>query len=72
MKRGKIIINTQIILHYLTDITYIYTLRDGWCYLTSVMDFHSIKIMGYAVDKVMYTDLAIWTVKNAYEYRYIT
>lgn len=23
---------------WLTDITYIYTLKDGWCYLASVLD----------------------------------
>ena len=42
-------------------------MRDGWCYLASVMDLHSRKIIGYAFDKVMDTDLAIRAVKNAYE-----
>ncbi|RBP87600.1 hypothetical protein DFO70_11822 [Cytobacillus firmus] len=27
------------------DITYIKTLRDGWCYLASVMDLHSKKLL---------------------------
>ena len=27
------------------DITYIHTLRDGWCYLVSVMDLHSKKML---------------------------
>src|SRR5690606_7240778 len=45
----------------------IHTLRDGWCYLASVMDLHSRKIIGCAFDKVMDTDLAIRAVKNAYE-----
>ncbi|GAY78723.1 mobile element protein [Sporolactobacillus inulinus] len=26
------------------DITYIHTLKDGWCYLASVMDLHTRKI----------------------------
>ncbi|WP_242976284.1 IS3 family transposase [Clostridium thermopalmarium] len=52
---------------WVTDITYIHTLRDGWCYLASVMDLHSRKIIGCAFDKVMDTDLAIRAVKNAYE-----
>lgn len=25
------------------DITYIHTLKDGWCYLVSVLDLHSKK-----------------------------
>jgi transposase InsO family protein len=58
---------TTINEKWVTDITYIYTLRDGWCYLASVMDLYSRKIIGYAFDKVMDTDLAIRAVKNAYE-----
>jgi putative transposase len=58
---------TAINQKWVTDITYIHTLRDGWCYLASVMDLHSRKIIGYAFDKVMDTDLAIRAVKNAYE-----
>ena len=27
------------------DITYIHTLKDGWCYLASVLDLHSKKII---------------------------
>ncbi len=30
------------------DITSIHTLRDGWCYLASVMDLHTKKIVGYS------------------------
>lgn len=30
-----------------SDITYIHTLCDGWCYLTSVLDLHTKKITGY-------------------------
>ena len=29
------------------DITYIHTITDGWCYLASVMDLHTRKIIGY-------------------------
>src|SRR5690625_342275 len=29
------------------DITYIYTLRHGWCYLASVMALHTKKIVGH-------------------------
>ena len=48
-----------------TDITYIHTLKDGWTYLASVMDFHSKKIIGYSYDSTMSTDLAVKAVENA-------
>ena len=32
-----------------TDITYIYTKKDGWPYLASVIDLYSKKILGYAL-----------------------
>lgn len=41
------------------DITYIHTLRDGWCYLASVLDLHSKKIVGYSFGKRMTTDLVL-------------
>src|SRR5690625_2532725 len=37
------------------DITYIHTLRDGWCYLASVMDLHTRKIVGYSFSRTMTT-----------------
>jgi len=39
------------------DITYIHTLRDGWCYLASVMDLHTKKIVGYSFSRTMTTEL---------------
>lgn len=48
------------------DITYIHTLKDGWCYLASVLDLHSKKIIGYAFDKKMTDDLVIKALKNAH------
>jgi len=48
-----------------TDITYIYTIRNGWCYLASVMDLCSKKIVGYTFSKTMDTDMAIKAVSNA-------
>lgn len=32
---------TRINQKWVTDITYIHTIRDGWCYLASVMDLDS-------------------------------
>ncbi|MDF2909294.1 MAG: Integrase catalytic region [Sporolactobacillus laevolacticus] len=41
------------------DITYIHTLKDGWCYLASVMDLHTRKIIGYSFSTTMTTELTL-------------
>jgi transposase InsO family protein len=56
---------TTINQKWVTDITYIHTIKDGWCYLASVMDLYSRKIIGYAMSKSIDTDLALQAVKNA-------
>src|SRR5699024_4168204 len=48
------------------DITYIHTLRDGWCYLASVMGLHLKKIVGYSFGHQMTTELVIKALENAY------
>ena len=48
---------TSINEKWVGDITYIHTSRDGWCYLASVLDLHSKKIIGYAFGKRMINDL---------------
>lgn len=48
------------------DITYIYTLKDGWCYLASVMDLYTRKIIGYSFSKTMDSSVAIAALDNAY------
>jgi len=48
-----------------TDITYIHVLKEGWTYLSAVMDLGSRKIIGYAYSKSMTADLAVEVVKNA-------
>ena len=50
---------------WLTDITYIYTLKDGWCYLASVFDCCSAKIVGWHMSKTIDAALALQAVKNA-------
>lgn len=50
---------------WVTDITYIHTVKDGWCYLASVMDLHSKKIIGHAISRTIDTELALQAVKNA-------
>lgn len=56
---------TGINQKWCTDITYIHTLKDGWTYLASVMDFHSRKIIGYAYGTSMTAELALKAVENA-------
>lgn len=50
---------------WVTDITYIHVLKEGWTYLASVMDLYDRKIIGYAYGKHMTADLALDAVKNA-------
>ncbi|MDY0839771.1 DDE-type integrase/transposase/recombinase, partial [Lacticaseibacillus paracasei] len=35
------------------DMTYIQTKRHGWCYLSTIMDLHSRRIIGYSFSKKM-------------------
>ena len=50
---------------WVTDITYIHVLKEGWTYLASVMDLYDRKIIGYAYGKTMTAELALEAVKNA-------
>lgn len=50
---------------WVADITYIHTLRDGWCYLASVMDLHTQKVVGYSFSRSMTTELVIQALANA-------
>ena len=43
---------------WLADITYVRT-REGWLYLAAVLDMHSRRIVGWAMDKRMKRQLAI-------------
>nr|WP_278335441.1 DDE-type integrase/transposase/recombinase [Clostridium peptidivorans] len=40
-------------------------MKDGWCYLASVLDLYSKKIIGFAMSKSMDTTLALQAIKNA-------
>ena len=50
---------------WVADITYIHTLRDGWCYLASVFDLHTKKIVGYKFGRKMTVDLVLDALDNA-------
>jgi putative transposase len=52
---------------WVADITYIHTLRDGWCYLASVMDLHTQKVVGYSFSRSMTTDIVVKALANACE-----
>lgn len=47
------------------DITYIHTQRDGWCYLASVLDRHTKKIVGYKFGRKMTVDLVLEVLDKA-------
>jgi putative transposase len=59
-------ITTTINEKWVADITYINTLKDGWCYLAFVLDLHSKKIVGYSFSRTMTADLVIKALDNAY------
>ena len=50
---------------WVTDITYIHVLNEGWTYLASVMDLHDRKIIGWSYGKNITAELALQAVKNA-------
>ena len=56
---------TTINEKWVTDITYIHVLNEGWTYLASVMDLHDRKIIGWSYGKNITAELALQAVKNA-------
>lgn len=46
------------------DITYIPTKKNGWCYLSSIMDLHTKKIISYTFSKRMTVDCVIQTLNK--------
>ena len=56
---------TSINQKWCTDITYIYTEKEGWTYLASVEDLYSRKIIGWSFGKKIDAELAVKALKNA-------
>ncbi|WP_419152883.1 IS3 family transposase [Aeribacillus alveayuensis] len=56
---------TTINEKWVADITYIHTLRDGWCYLASVLDLHTKKVVGYKFSRKMTTEIVLEALQNA-------
>ncbi len=54
------------------DMTYIQTKHNGWCYLSTIMDLHSRRIIGYSFSKKMATDLVLKALESAVKNRTIT
>ena len=52
-------------LIWLSDITYIHTIKNGWTYLASILDVCTRKIIGYSYSRKMNTDLVINALNNA-------
>lgn len=56
---------TTINEKWVADITYIHTLRHGWCYLASVLDLHTKKVVGYKFSRTMTTEIVLEALENA-------
>src|SRR5690625_2926920 len=56
---------TTINEKWVADITYVHTLRDGWCYLASVLDLHTKKVVGYKFSRSMTTEIVLEALQNA-------
>lgn len=55
----------KINMKWVADITYIHTIKDGWCYLASVMDLCSHKIVGYSFSKSMDKNIVVKALQKA-------
>jgi len=56
---------TNINEKWVADITYIHTIRHGWCYLASVLDLHTKKVVGHKFSRNMTTELVLEALDNA-------
>ena len=54
---------------WVSDITYIWSKKEGWCYLSSIMDLCSNRIISHKVGKFMDIKLVMETLKEAYYVR---
>ncbi len=63
---------TTINEKWVADITYIHTLRDGWCYLASVLDLHTKKVVGYKFARKMTVELVLEAMEIAIQVQHPT
>ncbi len=52
-------------LKWVADITYIHTLKDGRCYLASLLDLCTHKVVGFEFSKTMDKSIVIKTLDKA-------
>ncbi|SDY12694.1 Integrase core domain-containing protein [Thermoactinomyces sp. DSM 45892] len=50
---------------WVSDITYVHTSRDGWCYLASIMDLATNKIVGWHFSKTMDKECVLQALDHA-------
>lgn len=50
---------------WVSDITYIHVLEHGWCYLASIMDLSTNKIIGWNFSKTMDTSIVLSALDHA-------
>lgn len=51
------------------DMTYIYTGKNGWCYLATIQDLYSCKIIAHQLSQTMTAELVTNVLKQAHEIR---
>ena len=66
---GENLLNRDFSAHklnqkWVSDITYIHTIKDGWVYLASIMDLASKKIIGWSMSKSIDTGLILQALSN--------
>jgi putative transposase len=57
--------NTTINEKWIADITYIPVLKEGQCYLATMMDLHIKKIVDYSFSRNMTTEIVVKVLDNA-------
>lgn len=50
---------------WVSDITYVWTTNDGWCYLATILDLCTKKIVGWTFGREMTVELVQQALKNA-------
>lgn len=56
---------TTVNQKWTTDMTYIYTIQEGWTYLSSIQDLHTKKIIAWDLGRQMTEELVLKTLKKA-------
>ena len=60
---------TTINEKWVSDTTYVYTKECGWCYLATILDLHSKRLIGWKFDKRMTSELVQAALENAIQTR---